>query len=186
MNKMITTREELLAVARGIVVEQGIEHLSIRLLAQQCGIAIGSVYNYFPSKSELLLALVDSFWRAMYHPGVWDSLPDQPFPQRLEALYGSLAPKLQEFRLIYSGQLAGLREAQRQQGKERENRYLADLLETLGRWLAQDSKIRQGVWSDSFTKEQFAQFVFENMFVLLVQGSADCRYLTELIGRILY
>ena len=61
MNKVVTSKEELLDTARQIVFQEGIDQLSIRVLAKKLNISVGAVYNYFPSKSDLLLAIVESF-----------------------------------------------------------------------------------------------------------------------------
>ena len=63
MNKVVTSKEELLDTARQIVFQEGIDQLSIRVLAKKLNISVGAVYNYFPSKSDLLLAIVESFWK---------------------------------------------------------------------------------------------------------------------------
>ena len=50
MNKVVTSKEELLDTARQIVFQEGIDQLSIRALAKKLNISVGAVYNYFPSK----------------------------------------------------------------------------------------------------------------------------------------
>ena len=58
MNKVVTSKEEILAASRELVLEKGIMSLSMRSVAEACGVAVGSIYNYFPSKAELLSALL--------------------------------------------------------------------------------------------------------------------------------
>ena len=58
MNTIVTSREELLAASRKIVKEQGIQALNMRAVAAAANVAVGSVYNYFPSKAELVTATV--------------------------------------------------------------------------------------------------------------------------------
>ena len=50
MKKSATSKEELLAIAKEIAGREGIGNLNIRRLASESGIAIGTVYNYYPSK----------------------------------------------------------------------------------------------------------------------------------------
>src|SRR5688572_29535672 len=47
-------REEIMAAARRIVSEQGIDALTMRAVAQNLGYAAPSLYEYFPSKEDLL------------------------------------------------------------------------------------------------------------------------------------
>ena len=48
MNKVVTSKEELLDIAQQIVFQNGIDQLSIRKLAKKLNISVGAVYNYFP------------------------------------------------------------------------------------------------------------------------------------------
>src|SRR5271166_663693 len=53
------TRAGLLAAARHLFAARGLEHSTIAEIAEQADIAIGSFYNYFRTKEELLDALIE-------------------------------------------------------------------------------------------------------------------------------
>ena len=53
------TRAGLLAAARQLFAARGIEHTTIAEIAEHADIAIGSFYNYFRTKEELLEALLE-------------------------------------------------------------------------------------------------------------------------------
>ena len=58
MPKIIADLEEnILKEARRVLLESGYDALTMRAVASGCGIAVGTVYNYFASK-ELLCARV--------------------------------------------------------------------------------------------------------------------------------
>jgi AcrR family transcriptional regulator len=46
-------REDILKDARRILCSRGYEALTMRLVAADCGIAVGTLYNYYPSKEML-------------------------------------------------------------------------------------------------------------------------------------
>ena len=48
MNTVVTSREEILRTAGEMVKEGKKERISMRGIAGACGIAVGSLYNYFP------------------------------------------------------------------------------------------------------------------------------------------
>ena len=50
MNTIVTSKEAILAECRAIVMEKGISSINMRSVAAACGVAVGSLYNYFPSK----------------------------------------------------------------------------------------------------------------------------------------
>ncbi len=58
-----SVREQLLETARAQVAEKGYEKTTIRSVASECGIAVGTVYNYFPSKDMLIASYVADDWR---------------------------------------------------------------------------------------------------------------------------
>lgn len=55
-------REQILNEAKKQLFEQGYEKTTIRSVAQECGIAVGTVYNYFKSKDILIASLVLEDW----------------------------------------------------------------------------------------------------------------------------
>ena len=59
MNKTATSRQALLEAAREIARRDGLEHISIRRTAAMCGVSVGTVYNYYPAKSDLILAVIE-------------------------------------------------------------------------------------------------------------------------------
>lgn len=58
----LSTRDRILASARGVAQARGYGGLSFRELAADVGIKAASVYHYFPSKAELGAALARRYW----------------------------------------------------------------------------------------------------------------------------
>jgi hypothetical protein len=67
MNPNVTNKEEILAVCRSIAQKQGLRSVTIRNVADNLGVAVGSLYNYFPSKNDLMLETVTSCWHDVFH-----------------------------------------------------------------------------------------------------------------------
>lgn len=64
MPKLIENlRENLLGYARGVVLEQGYDALTVRGVAAACDVAVGTVYNYFPSKDILVASVMLEDWQ---------------------------------------------------------------------------------------------------------------------------
>lgn len=60
MNTVVTSREDILKASRELIQRQGWQGLSIRAVAAACGVSVGSIYNYFDSKADLVGAAVES------------------------------------------------------------------------------------------------------------------------------
>lgn len=63
MPKIIeNVREQLLAEANRQIIEQGYARTTVRSVASACGLGVGTVYNYFKSKDELIASFVAEDW----------------------------------------------------------------------------------------------------------------------------
>lgn len=63
MPKIIENLEaRLLSEAKRQVTEYGYSTMTIRSVAKECGVGVGTVYNYFPSKDALLAAYMLEDW----------------------------------------------------------------------------------------------------------------------------
>ncbi|MGH2821086.1 MAG: TetR/AcrR family transcriptional regulator [Actinomycetota bacterium] len=58
-------RREILEAALQLFLEKGFEDTTVQNIATRAGVAIGTVYLYFPSKNEVLLALHDDFHKGL-------------------------------------------------------------------------------------------------------------------------
>ena len=67
MNVVVTSREEILKNSLKLIQRQGWSSVSIRAVAAACGVSVGSIYNYFDSKAELVSATVESVWCEIFH-----------------------------------------------------------------------------------------------------------------------
>lgn len=186
MNRVVTSKEELIRAAREIVFEEGAEKLNIRYLAKKCGIATGSVYNYFPSKSELIFAVVEEFWRSVFHPDVCKIKGDISFVEFFETVYLRLCANLQDFRSIFMSQFEAMKSSEKEKGRLVEQKYMEHVKNGFLMALGQDKKISDAVWTDTFTKEKFIAFLFTNLLSMLTDEERDCSYLKEVLNRILY
>lgn len=55
-------REKLLQSAKAELLEKGFDALTLRGVAWRCGIAVGTTYNYFPSKDMLVGTVILDDW----------------------------------------------------------------------------------------------------------------------------
>ena len=87
MNTVVTSREDILQHSRQLIQRQGWGAVSIRTVAQACGVSVGSIYNYFGSKAELVGAVVESVWQEIFRlPQGTESFADTA--ARVSWLYG--------------------------------------------------------------------------------------------------
>jgi len=64
MPKIIKDLEEkLLAEAQRQIEDQGYGAMTVRSVAKACGVGVGTVYNYFPSKDDLVATYMLADWK---------------------------------------------------------------------------------------------------------------------------
>lgn len=101
MPKLIhDVRGSVIAAVRRRVAVEGWKALEIRSLAASCGIAAGTLYNYFPSRQAIAAAAIREDW--MDTEGRMDGAMERGgVPERLEAVYRGLAAFMGRYRKLW-------------------------------------------------------------------------------------
>ncbi|MGN0056177.1 MAG: TetR/AcrR family transcriptional regulator, partial [Atopobiaceae bacterium] len=66
MKPQATSTQQILQACRQIARAQGLGNISIRSAAAASGVAVGTIYHYFPSKEALLLAVTADVWSQIF------------------------------------------------------------------------------------------------------------------------
>ncbi|WMJ77116.1 MULTISPECIES: TetR/AcrR family transcriptional regulator [unclassified Sedimentibacter] len=185
MNKTITSREAILSAGKEIIVQSGIQGLNMRDVARKCGVSVGSVYNYFPSKGDLIIATIESVWTEIMH-GSTGCVPQHNFAENILSLFNSVQKgrkKYPSFFTVHSMSVANL---DKNKGREAMNRYFAHIKNGLLESLQRDQGIRKDAFSNQFTKPDFVDFIFSNIITLLMKEATSCDLLLEIVKRTIY
>ena len=103
INPEITSKEEIMQVCRRIAAEKGLKALSMRAVAGECGIAPGTLYNYFSDKEELLISAIASVWQYIFSlTEQEENSPPLLFSEYVEKVFANVCGR---FRDSGSGQL---------------------------------------------------------------------------------
>jgi AcrR family transcriptional regulator len=81
----------IVAAAREKFLAQGVDGASLREIAREGGTNIGMVYYYFPTKDDLLLAVVEEIYRGMAADIRAALSLEAPLEERIRALYARIA-----------------------------------------------------------------------------------------------
>ncbi|MDY5594808.1 MAG: helix-turn-helix domain-containing protein [Oscillospiraceae bacterium] len=76
-------------MCRRMVSEQGLSALNMRSVAQACHVAVGSLYNYFPNKDDLVIATVARDWQDIFHMDQ-TCHANLPFPEYVQWIFDSV------------------------------------------------------------------------------------------------
>lgn len=182
MNTVITSRQEILKACRELVTEQGLENLNIRGVARRCGISVGAVYHYFPSKAELAAAAVEEVWRSLFHGEACAG--DTGFSGAVERAFDSFrrgAERYPNFFSVHSMVFHGSEKDGAGQVMESAFSHMkAGLLAALRR-----DPAARGAFARGLSQEAFVELVFAGLLSLLARGEPTCASLLEVIRRTL-
>lgn len=185
MNKSATSKEALLEIARDISYREGISKVSIRRLASESGVAIGTVYNYYPSKADLVAEIMEDFWRNVFHGSHFDT-ESGDFLGSVEEIYRRFSVNLAVFEREFLEDLPAMEKAEREKSRVIEQKYIQHMKAGVLRILEKDGRVDTKVWTEEFTPEMLVDFTFSNIVLALTEGREDCRYLLLVLERLLY
>ena len=185
MNRVVTSREEILKTSAEMVAENGFESINIRAVAAACNVSVGSVYNYFPSKSELVLAVVESIWEEILHK-INNLASKADFIEAITAVFNDIRTGGRKYPEFFSLHSMSAFDIDAGKGRKVMNQYLGEIKAELTKALENDKSVSASAFSDSFTESDFIDFVFLNMIVLLSQKKKSCAKLNEAVKRIIY
>lgn len=102
--KIKNIREELLREAQKQINEQGYARTTVRSVAAGCGIAVGTVYNYFKSKDMLIASFILKDW--IECTGKIASHPKEDRRAYLEFIHSSLVGFKEKHKKIFTDKSA--------------------------------------------------------------------------------
>lgn len=62
---LVNVKDDILRVTRKLLSEEGYGSLNMRAIASNCGIATGTLYNYYKSKKEIVEEILKNEWSMM-------------------------------------------------------------------------------------------------------------------------
>lgn len=188
MNTAVTSKEALLSVAREIAGETGLQSLSVRKLAKRCGISVGTVYNYFPSKAELVSAAVESVWQEAFHGHSGDTISSHSdsFTDCVHWMYGQIQNAAADNPSFFTVHSMGFTDSEKNTGRRVMDHFFEHMKKGMLGVLNKDKNIREDAFNAGFSEQAFVDFVFSNMIASLVSKSGDLDILMEIIRRCLY
>ncbi|MBN2387952.1 MAG: TetR/AcrR family transcriptional regulator [Anaerolineales bacterium] len=95
-------RQQILAAARAILLEEGLQAISMRNLAEKVDYSPAALYKYFSGKEEILENLRQEAWALMHEsePGLPPGLPLQEVLLRMARNYIDFATRYPQYYLL--------------------------------------------------------------------------------------
>lgn len=87
---LINVKEDILSVTKELIKQTGYSDLSIRKIAAACGVATGTVYNYYSSKTDIIAEILLNEWNLMLRRIDLNSKSVSSAIEKLEIMYNEM------------------------------------------------------------------------------------------------
>ena len=185
MNTVVTSKEDILKTSRELIQREGWSAVNIRSVAAACGVSVGSIYNYFDSKAELVGATVESVWCEIFHRP-----EDEAVFRDTEAciawMYERMEYSCKQYPGFFTLHSLGFMGADKSDGRRKMQQTWQHILDGLHSVLQRDTKVRPDAFTEQFTAEKFADLLFSLMLSALLRQDYDPTAVLEIVRRTLY
>ena len=181
----VTSKEEILEVSRKIAARDGITAVNMRTVAAECGIALGSLYNYFVSKAELLSATVEAVWADIFPVGKI-SEDCKNIVDYLKILLESAEKSKERYPQFFSMHALSFAAGEKQEGRKTMEGYFQKIKYQMLRFIRNDEKIRPHIFTERLSKEVYVDYIFTLFLSILFDERADQEAFLEFVKNYLY
>lgn len=185
MNKVVTSQETILKTSRELIQKHGWSAINIRSVASACGVSVGSIYNYYGSKSELIAATIESIWTDIFHTSN-DEMPFSDTEQCILWMYQCIRCGDEKYPGFFTLHSLSFIQEDRENGENRMKHAWQHVLHGICMVIKQDSRVRPNAFTEDFTPEQFADLLFSQMLSSMIRKDFSTNTILEVIRRILY
>ena len=168
---------------------EGLAALSIRNIAKECNIAVGTIYNYFPDKAALVIEVITKFWRTIAFSEETKSCLDYRQGENLlvfcERLYTTMQQALHQFKINWLGEVSSLDARTRQKCRQAENACFEHIYQSLEKVIYADNSIKQERIT-SIGTNKLARLIWQDIHHSLRMGDDSYKTLFGLLKLALY
>lgn len=182
VNLTITSKEEILKAGRKIAQEKGLSAINMRSVATKCNIALGTLYNYYSNKDELVLAVIESIWKDIFH--IKEYKDDISFLEFVVFILSCLKDSKEKYPNFFVSHSMIIQSRVKEDAKDKMNNCFTHIKGMMLSVLENDKTIDSSCFSNSFSRDEFVSFVFSNI-LLAELNTFDEQTLIEAVKRII-
>jgi len=183
--KQVIDKDKLIDQAYAIAAREGISALSVRKLAAACGIAVGSVYMYFPTKADLTAAVFTRFFGQALFEECCRVDGNESFVDYVRKIRGALGAALADMDVDWFAEMRRLPRSEYEALEAARVPMLAHMEQGLQYVLEADPAVVRSRLIGALSPEKLCPFVLGAIFTSLMEGS-DCEPLFALLDTSLY
>lgn len=185
INTIITSKEAILETCKKLVSENGLHFLNMRTVSEKCNISVGSVYNYFPSKTDLIVDTIKEVWQSIFQTDKL-SYQTESFPDFVALIFQNFQKGAAEYPNFFTAHSMSFAASDKDKARMVMDYYFGHFKAKMLDALDNDTKIKSTCFSKDFSKKGFVNFVFSNLLMLIINQEDSCAQLIEIVKRTIY
>lgn len=185
MNTIATSKEEILQTCRELIRQQQGATLNVRQVAAACGVSVGTVYNYFGSKAELVGAAVESVWNDIFRCEE-QSVSFSDILSCVRWMFARMEYGSSQYPGFFALHSMSFAQQGRSDGKQRMQKTWQHMTDVLCAVMRGDGNIRSDAFDDHFTPEMMAGLLFSLLLAASLRGDFACDAAVQITRRALY
>lgn len=171
-------KETILRIAKYHLMDQGIETLNMRAIAKDAEISVGTLYNYFPNKDYIVIALMASFWEDFLKDVETFEVEGETLWSNLRKMYEKLTDTMKVFRIEWlSGEGFQSQEA-KDEGAKHQKQMRNRVLFAIERQFEQFDES-----SEVFSRNELARLVLSNWLGMLTNAYMDYKLFERVLKK---
>lgn len=185
MNTIITSKKAILEQSRLLVITQGWQAVNIRTVATACGVSVGSIYNYFASKSDLVTATVESIWHDIFHFSERQTDFDN-FIDCVQWIFDCIKTGSEKYPGFFTAHSMHFLRNDKTDGQQLMAQSWEHIQSELYYVLEKDKNIRSDAFDSVLTPQKFVDIIFSLIISALIRHNYDSSSILALIRRTIY
>ena len=185
MPKQVIDPGKLVSQAYAIASRDGISALSVRKVAAACGIAVGSVYGYFPTKADLTAAVLTRFFDENLFDELCAVRPGERFTSYVRRFREALCAARVDMSVDWFAEMRRLPSGEQKALEAVRAPMLTHIERGLARVLDADEAVDRARIAGPLSAERLCRYVLRAVFASLMEGG-ECETLFALLDAALY
>ena len=182
MNTIVTSRDAILKKSRELIRQKGCFALNIRAVANECNVAVGSIYNYFSSKAELNEAVVESVWSEIFPHGT-------TFQDTLSCvvwMFERVKYDSEKYPGFFTLHSLAFMQYEKPEGRRKMWEMWQHIENSLQKVILNDPNVRKDAFSDDFSVKRLTSVIFSLLLSAMLRADYDPSATLEIIKRAVY
>lgn len=174
----------IVSTGMALAVKEGLDSINMRKVASEGGVALGTIYNYFPGKADLTYAITNAFWNEAFKTFHHALDPELDFYKQFEVLYFYMRDYLAPLRETWLKDLSSFPDLNLSENDDLE--YMAHFLQVLEEIIDGHKGEFNPTIYGILGPKRVMNFILSNFLLMLQKNEHDYRYFNLILKRLLY